>query len=521
MLAERILKPQNHPAWPWLLVAAVVAAIGVVFRRPIGDLVEVWLTSAEYNYGPMVPVIALLMLWRDNQRSSAPVAPSWVGVAIVAFALLVRLMGRAAGLSAFSNIGLVVACAGLVIALVGLRRARDIWPGLVFLIFALPLSDAAQFDLTWRLQLLSSEGGVAIINLAGIPVFREGNIIDMGLIQLQVAEACSGLRYLFPLATFGFLCAYLFDAHPILRVLVFLSSLPITVVMNSVRIAVTGILADSFGLAAAEGFFHYFEGWAVFCLCLALLAIEMKAIVLLDRRGRSLVRRLDLEMPKLAPPRLAPAVPQLLAIGGLLFVTVLAGTWVQHRIDVVERAGPASRAMFTSFPRKFDQWVGFEAPVDARSIEVLKPTDYLSVSYHNSMAEAVDLWIAYYSSGTGYHSPLICIPGGGWEIERLDKAEIALDREGAAKATVNRLIIRRGTDRQLVYYWFQGRGHVEADEGRARLQMVVDALKTNRKDQALVRLVAPIPRGEELAAVEERLRSFAPGLVSELRPYIP
>lgn len=521
MLADRIQKPLNHPVLPWALVASVLAATAIVFRRPIADLVDVWLTSAEYNYGPMVPAIALLMLWRDNQRSSAPVTPSWTGVAIMAMALVARLLGRAAGVSAFSNIALVIACAGLVIALVGLRRTRDIWPGLVFLIFALPLSDTAQFDLTWRLQLLSSQGGVAIINFVGIPVFREGNIIDMGLIQLQVAEACSGLRYLFPLATFGFLCAYLFDAHVILRALVFMSSLPITVAMNSVRIAVTGILADSFGLAAAEGFFHYFEGWAVFCLCLALLAIEMKAIALLDGRGRSLVRRLDLELPKLSMPGLAPAVPQLLAIGALLLITVLGGIWVQHRIDVAEQAGPTSRATFSSFPRKFDQWVGFEAPVDARSIEVLKPTDYLSVSYHNSTAESLDLWIAYYSSGAGYHSPLICIPGGGWEIERLDKAEIPLNAGAGKSVTVNRIIIRRGTDRQLVYYWFQGRGRIEADEGQARLLRLIDAFRLNRKDQALVRLTAPLSQGVDIAAVDSRLQAAGSKLIHELQPFIP
>ena len=195
------------------------------------------------------------------------------------------------------QLGLFLTVVGLVVAWLGERRTAKVWPALVLLFFALPQPAALQVALTAGLQLVSSIGAVAIIQMFGIPVLREGNIIDLGQIQLQVAEACAGLRYLFPLATFAFLCAYLYVGHPVKKAVIFLSSVPITVLMNIVRIAVTGLLVEQYGVGAAEGFFHYFEGWIVFCLCLALLFLEMKLLCYVGPGDRSLLRRLDLDPP--------------------------------------------------------------------------------------------------------------------------------------------------------------------------------------------------------------------------------
>ena len=116
------------------------------------------------------------------------------------------------------------------------------------------------------LQFLSSELGVWVIRAAGISVLLEGNIIDLGNYQLEVAEACSGLRYLFPLMTLAFIVAYLFRGPLWKRTVIFLSSIPITVVMNSVRIGFIGITVERWGTGMAEGALHDFEGWLVFML---------------------------------------------------------------------------------------------------------------------------------------------------------------------------------------------------------------------------------------------------------------
>jgi exosortase D (VPLPA-CTERM-specific) len=503
----------------WLACIAIAGLLLVIYRQPISVLVGVWLESPEYNYGPAVPIIAALMIWRDSQRKTAPVSGGWLGVILAAFGLALRLIGRFTDLPVASQLGLVLALVGLLVAALGERRAGKLWPGLLFLLFALPLTDAAQFDLTWRLQLISSDGGVAVLRTFGIPVLQEGNVIDLGAIQLQVAEACSGLRYLFPLATFGFLCAYLFVASPLVRVLTFLSSLPITIVMNSVRIGVTGILVDRYGIEAAEGFFHYFEGWVVFCLCIAILTVEMKLFCLIDGRGRSLLRRLDLDPPAWRFAAVTPQRAPVAVIAVLAVATLMSGPSIQHRLDEVARLAAAQpRASFAVFPRAIADWNGFDAPIDPQSLAVLKPTDYLSLNFQRGSSEVVNAWIAYYATGNGLHSPLLCIPGGGWEIEQIAEVDLPVAANaGPPSMRVNRLIIRRGTDRQIVYYWFQGRGHVEANQSFAALRSILDGLTTERRGQALVRFVTPIRDSADIPVADQRLIDF----ISQASPLLP
>ena len=154
-----------------------------------------------------------------------------------------------------------------------LRDARHtaswaFWPAVLYLFFMLPLPQVLYLPLSLKLQTISSELGVALISLFGVPVFLEGNVIDLGSYQLQVAEACSGLRYLFPLMSFGFLFAVLYRGPTWHKLVLFFSTIPITILMNSVRIAIVGMLVSFFGTEQAEGFLHFFEGWVIFIVCI-------------------------------------------------------------------------------------------------------------------------------------------------------------------------------------------------------------------------------------------------------------
>ena len=159
---------------------------------------------------------------------------------------------------------------------------------IAFLLFAIPLPYFIDAVLTLRLQLISSELGVFFIRMFGIPVYLDGNIIDMGNYKLQVVEACSGLRYLYPLLSLSFLAAYLFHAPLWQRVLVFLSSIPIAIGMNGFRIGLVGILVDRWGTQMAEGVLHFFEGWVIFLACAVLLAAEMYLLARMS--GQALLR---------------------------------------------------------------------------------------------------------------------------------------------------------------------------------------------------------------------------------------
>ena len=509
----------------WLIVAVNVLLVTAVFWSSIESTLDTWLTSPEYNYGPLVPAIVALMLWRDLARSHAVREGGWLGLGIVVVGLLLGLIEFLSQTRFPGQVGLFITLIGIFIAWQGEARSRDVWPGLVFLLFGLPMANAIQVILTAALQLVSSIGAVAIIRAVDIPVLREGNVIDLGQIKLQVAEACSGLRYLFPLATFSFLCAYLYNDHPVKRLVIFLSSIPITISMNIVRIAVTGILVDSFGVEAAEGFFHDFEGWIVYCACLAILFAEMKVLCYVGRGDRSLLRRLDLDLPtgRTGVPdpfaRTAARSWPSLAVGACSILALLAIVAIGARDDAV----PA-RSQFSLFPRQIGSWTGTDVPIDAESLALLNATDHLSLNFVRDQTTLVNVWSAYYQSqysGNAAHSPLVCIPGGGWQIESNSVIQLPI-ASGNATTTmpVNRLIIAQGNTRQLVYYWFVEGGTIETNEYLAKARLFANSVLNNRRDGALVRFIVPIDGGN-IEAAEETLGKFVAEIVPVMPEFLP
>jgi exosortase D (VPLPA-CTERM-specific) len=508
--------------WRWIAVGVSLALTFYLFHDSIQSTVDTWLNSPEYNYGPLVPVIAALMLWRDLSRLDAAAigarSGGWLGIVIALLGLMFGLIEFLSQTRFPGQLGLFLTIVGILVAWLGERRSARVWPALVFLFFALPQAGVLQVALTTALQLVSSMGAVAIIRLFDIPVLREGNIIDLGQIQLQVAEACSGLRYLFPLATFAFLCAYLYIGHPVKKAIIFLSSIPITILMNIVRIAVTGLLVEQYGAGAAEGFFHYFEGWVVYCLCLALLFLEMKVLCYAGPGERSLLRRLDLD-----PPRIGRTSSNWLRGAALpsILVAVLCIAAMLTQIAIGARGNPLPpRTEFALFPRQIGAWQGADMAIEASALAALNATDHLSVNYARGAA-VVNVWSAYYDSqysGNAAHSPLVCIPGGGWQVEDGGVVEIPL--AGGASLNASRLIISQGTDKQLVYFWFVEGGRHETNEYVAKLRLFENAVLQNRRDGALVRFVTPV-EGGDLARADETLQAFVAEAAPLLPAYVP
>jgi len=505
-------------------ILAVCALLlgGYVFWTPLQTIFSIWMKSDEYNYGPLIPFIAAAMLIRDLRRSSAPEGSGWFGLGLLCLGLVLGVFGKIAAFVYLAEIGVFLFAVGLFAAFNGDARARSVWPGLIYLAFAIPLARLLQASLSAQLQLISSYMGAGIVRALGIPVLLDGNVIDLGAIQLEVAEACSGLRYLFPLASFGFLCAYLFRGRMWERAIILLSTIPITVLLNSLRIGITGILVDRFGIVAAQGFFHDFEGWLIFCACVAILFLEIKLLCLLDRGDPSLLRRLDLSWPAARPTSPAASGGSGRTAVAALVATAVAAA-VLPALALPDAAAP-SRAEFASFPRTFDQWSGTEAPIDSVALDSLNPTDYLSLNYFDGAHQSlVQVWIAYYATqeiGEAIHSPRICIPAGGWQIS--DIRPVKLDTgPGGASITANRAIIRKGEQQQLVYYWFQGRGRIESNEYQVKLHLMADAVLRQRTDGALVRVITPFDPAEPAAAGDQRLSGFLAQFRPRLQPYLP
>jgi exosortase D (VPLPA-CTERM-specific) len=508
-------------AWATLAIACFLA----LFWNGIASLFEAWLRP-EYSHGYLIPFIAAALFAlkaKELPPSSLDGRDRLIGISLVASGAVVGLFGNLASIPDIITYGMLICIGGFIVSLLGLAGARKVWPAWIYLFFMLPLPNFLYWPLSIKLQFLSSEIGVWLIKLLGIPVFLDGNIIDLGIYKLQVAEACNGLRYLFPLASFGFLFASIYSGANWKKVVLFLSTIPITIGMNSFRIAVIGVLVNSYGIKQAEGFLHFFEGWVIFIACIALLYLEARLLGLIGAGETKDAGRFDINFSgsSAALQSAIGPVPHVRLMGSAMVLLVALGLWMSQAGKSPE---PIARQTLAEFPMESDGWTGKRGLLDRDVQKVLGADDYLLADFSSaSGAPPVNLLVSYYASqteGSGVHSPEVCIPAGGWEVSKW--GQIAVETSGPLKQTlsVNRAIIQKGQSKQLVYYWFEQRGRRLTSDYLAKAYTVWDSISRKRSDGALVRVVVSIDKaGVEVA--DRRLSEFLGFALMKLPDFVP
>ena len=511
------------PAFAWIGFIGLGALLCFIFFEGIRFLLQLW-QAPEYGYAYLIPFITLFLIWQKNdQLQKMPFLGSWLGFIIVVFGVGLFFMGELSALHILIQYALLVVIAGLVLSFTGTRGFGVIWVSILLLVFTIPLPGFIYESLSNDLQLLSSRIGVWIIRVFGISVFLEGNVIDLGGYKLQVVEACSGLRYLFPLMTLGFIAAYFFKEAFWKRSIVFLSTIPITVLMNSFRIGMIGVLVEHWGTAMAEGFLHDFEGWAVFMACTGVLVLEMWIFVKMSGHKKPLREVFGLELPAplskdvMFKYRAIPA--SFLAASVLLVLTGMASAMLPHRSEVAMQ-----RNDFSEFPMDFGEWHGKQETMERIYIDSLNLDDYIMANYLDAQGVPVNFYVGYYAvqrADKVPHSPRACIPGGGWTITSISQREIEGLLLAGQPLSVNRLVIQRGDNKQLVYYWFQQRNRALTSEYLVKWYLFWDALTQNRTDGALVRFVTNIQPGHDIQEADARLSAFAKLVAPQLKKYVP
>jgi exosortase D (VPLPA-CTERM-specific) len=509
---------RSNAALVGLLITAAVVVAFFAFSDGLSELVTRWIRQEEYSHGFLIPVVSAWLLWTRRESVLASVGrPSWSGPAIILLALIMLVVGEYGSLFLLSQLGFILVLIGLVLATGGYSLLKATFVPIAFLIFAIPLPYFIESKLTLQLQLVSSQLGVDVIRLFRIPVYLEGNIIDLGYYRLAVIEACSGLRYLYPLLSLSFLAAYLFQAPLWQRLLVFVSAVPITIGMNGLRIGMVGVTVDRWGTAMAEGVLHFFEGWVIFIACAAILIAEIFLLARFSGRKFSQVFHVPVGSRKSMEPadssgRLALVSCCLILVG----VAGLSAHALSHRPPFI-----AERTRFATFPMMIGEWQGRASQLDAATERYLGLDDYLLADYVQQKGKPVNFYVAYYSSqqnGYAPHSPTVCLPGGGWLITRSEQTSYS----GLGTALpLNRVILDHDGSKELVYYWFDERGRKIADEYWAKWYLLVDAITKNRSDGSLIRLVTQIFPGETEHDADLRLQSFMRDVVPTLGPYLP
>jgi len=497
-------------------LAVLVAVIG--FRGPLQELVYRWSTQEEYSHGFLIPVVAVWLLWTRRQALHDSIGrPSWSGLVLIVLSVFMNLLGALSAIYILSQVGFVIALAGIVLAVGGYSLLRVSLIPMALLLFAIPLPYFVDSVLTLRLQLISSELASFVIRMFQIPVYLDGNIIDLGNAKLAVVEACSGLRYLYPLLSLSFLAAYLFQAPVWQRVIVFLSAVPITIIMNGLRVGLVGVLVSRWGPEQAEGLLHLFQGWAIFIACAVLLAAE---ILLLARLSGKRLHDV-FGAPTITKVQAGPKLPSINRLPAFVCLATLIASglgiaFISGRSEIVPE-----RSRFAAFPLRLGVWQGRPSMLEPDVERGLKFDDYIVSDYSGPNHKPVNLYVAYYSSqrqGESPHSPIVCIPGGGWQISRFERTS---DPNFDAPLPFNRVIIARDRYKMLVYYWFSERGRTIANEWWSKWYLFADAIAKNRTDGALIRLTTQLLPGETEDDADRRLQAFMHEVVPALTTYLP
>lgn len=503
----------------------VVAAIPIYWLGFVA-LGNAWITP-EYSHGPLIPLISLYLFLRELRQAPPYAQDAPVnripGIALIVCALAFGIFGNLVRIPDLVTYAFILWVGGVVLTGFGWARGRAHWAPVLHLIFMLPLPQFVYWKLTIFLQLISSELGVWFIGLAGIPVFLEGNVIDLGVYKLQVAEACSGLRYLFPILSFSYLFGILYRGPFWHKAVLFLMAAPLTVFMNSFRIGMIGVLVNSYGISHAEGFLHFFEGWVIFGACISILFLTAVALQRLTPSPLSLRDTIDLDFDGFGAQ-----AQRLLTIGAsrgivvaALLTTAIAAVFVMT--PPVERP-VVNRDMFALFPRSIGAWSGIHETLDPATERVLGASDYVNATYGRGDAGYVNVFAAWYekqTEGSGIHSPEVCLPVGGWEVFSIVPTPVTIPGTVYGTFTVNRAVIQKGLSKQLVYYWFEQRGKRMTNDYLAKISVVWDSLTIGRSDGAMVRFVTPINVGETDADADARLQGFMAELLPSMPRFIP
>jgi exosortase D (VPLPA-CTERM-specific) len=521
---SRSLPTLNFSGLFWF--ALLLAGSVPIFWIGIVSLAKAW-STAEYSHGPLIPLISLYLFLRELRRMPLPrpaVTDRGPGIALIVLALSVAVLGNLTRIPDIVTYAMILWVGGVMLSVFGWERGRHHMLPVVHLVFMLPLPNFVYWKLTIFLQGVSSELGVWFLQLAGVSVFLEGNVIDLGVYKLQVAEACSGLRYLFPILSFSYLFAILYRGPLWHKLVLLISAAPLTVLMNSVRIGVIGFLVNSRGLEQAEGFMHFFEGWVIFVLCVLILFAMAIVLQRLTRNPKPLGEVIDLDTKGFVPilGRILAIRPSRALAAGALITLAVSMAWVfQPRPDAV----PVDRDPFALFPRQIGEWSGATSQLDPKVEETLGATDYLDSTYASSGGSGyINMFVAFYNKqteGDGIHSPEVCLPVGGWEIFSLEPYEVQSGVDGYGTFTVNRAIIQKGLSQQLVYYWFEQRGKRQINDFVAKMGVLMDGLIMGRTDGALVRYATPIQPGETEADADARLRGFVQDSLQKLPRFVP
>lgn len=465
-----------------IFLGIILTGMILWFYWPILVSLAQELTSNEdYSFGLLLPVVAAYIVYlKWPQLRQCPRRPSWSGLIIMAFGLSLYIGGELAADLFVPRVSFVVVLAGVIILLSGWRIVRQLGFPIFLLLFTIPWPSMVTQQITLPLQLVSSNLAAWFLRAWGIPLILQGNVIDLGVRQLQVVEACSGLRYVLSLLALGFIYCYFFQRCLWKVAVLIIAIIPSAIIANALRVAAMGIFP-----ALQDGFLHSFSGWLIFVFCFAILAL-LNLILNKLQGPLPIVTGNDFSEETTVPLGNSPYNYSKYLIAGLILV-LTAGPLALR----MSQAPPVPLIQnFGNFPMMLGAWRGQFAYIAPEMVKATGADSHLNAEFLNGKRGVVTLWIAYYESQLkskgSIHSPKYCLPGGGWNT-----LESGI-RDVNPGFPVQYMLMEQAGARMMVYYWYIQGGRWIASEYARKYFMGYDGLVSRHNNCALVRLITPV-----------------------------
>lgn len=508
--------------------AAVAVAIVFVFWHVMVNLAAQWWDDENYSHGLLVPFVIAYIVWLDRERLLRSMSPSvYGGMAMAAISGVMLIGGLLAAELFTQRVSLVVMLAATVVYFGGRRLLGLLAVPFALLLLSIPIPQIAFNRIAFPLQIWASQMAVWLVRLVEIPVTRKGNVIDIlprgatQTISLEVVEACSGIRSLMTLMVLGLIIGHitrrssngifgLSRNDAIRAILLVVAAVPIAVITNAARVGLTGILTFYYGKQATDGMWHDSSGWLVYVVALALLWVTNMVLsrILPSRPAKS-----EFDSVSDLIGRRVSSIP---LVAAMVVIGIFA-TWLSVRTENIPE-----REQLTNLANSAGIWKqrGSEIKFDVEVEGVLKATDYTMREYTAPDGRIANIYIGYYETqrtGGTYHSPQNCLPGAGWVLSEPERVIVTTPNGKSFDA--NKYVIENGIYREVMIYWYQGRGRIEASEYRDKLNTVIDGITRNRTDGSMIRVMTAT--GNDDATATKAALDLAGEIADRLDPFLP
>jgi exosortase D (VPLPA-CTERM-specific) len=494
----------------WVKAFILTALFIFAYWIPLRGTVNVWMHEEDYSYGFFIPLISAYILWEKRESlKDVHVRNSWGVFPMLAVFVLLSIYAILGSSGNISRPAIPILIFLFVVFCFGADVAWRLILPIGFLIFMVPVPAFLERTLGLFLKGISSSLGGGIIRLFNIPVHVSGNVIDLGVNKLQVVDACSGLRYLFPLMAIGVLYAHFFEKERWKKWVCFLATIPLSILTNGLRIGVTGILTNSYGVKVAEGFMHGFSGWVFFLVSFFVLFLFGRILSVFPARMPNNVKK---NFPGTGMYFSSHGIPENIDKGFIVCVVLLL---MVGGVSLSTKVLPPVKIKggIGSFPSSFAGWEGRQEFVDPEIVAKSGAEESFDGLYTRKNGEVVSLYMGYRSTAfleneNFFHSPTVCLPSSGWEVGKVGSHDIGYVPV-FGNLTVTQMVMNNMGSRQLVNFWFQTKDRATPHKDVNRLHLALHAIRRDNTHDLFIRLITPIGSGEKMEDAQARMDRFA------------